>query len=166
MRMRMSRLPKCGFVGGSGQVQSFWMASWWDRSAPPCRHHGESPAGHEFWHRNPRLCLLGSKTAGIGFLISVDEASNLIALEPKAEDVVFPLLSGKDLTASPSLGSSRWVINFRDWSLAKAQEYPECLRIVQERVKPQRDALADSKRQVARSLVAIRAPRKISLFGD
>jgi len=39
----------------------------------------------------------------------------------------------------PDQSPSRFVINFRDWPLEQAEQYPDCIRIVREKVKPERD---------------------------
>jgi hypothetical protein len=50
-------------------------------------------------------------------------------------------LNGEDLNSRPDQSASRWIINFRDWPLERAEQYPDCMRIVRERVKPERDKL-------------------------
>ena len=46
---------------------------------------------------------------------------------------------GKDLNQRPDCSASRWIINFRDWPLEHAEEYPDCIDIVRRLVKPERD---------------------------
>jgi hypothetical protein len=58
-----------------------------------------------------------------------------------------PFLNGDDLTSSPDQSASRWVINFRDWPLERAELYPECIAIVRERVEPQRNSNPDPYRR-------------------
>ncbi|MGI8485111.1 MAG: type IIL restriction-modification enzyme MmeI, partial [Thermomicrobiales bacterium] len=53
-------------------------------------------------------------------------------------DVLFPFLGGEDLNSRPDQSPSRWVINFRDWPIEKARGYPDCFRIIEEKVKPDR----------------------------
>ena len=65
----------------------------------------------------------------------------LISDDPRNADVLFPYINGDDLNSSPSQTANRWVINFFDWPLEKAEKYPKCLQIVRERVKPERDRL-------------------------
>lgn len=97
----------------------------------------------------------GSDVTGLGFLLSHEEAAELIARNAKNRDVVLPFLTGEDLNKYPDQSASRWVINFRGWPLDHdsapdhagpvAADYPECLRIVEERVKPQRLTSNDKK---------------------
>ncbi len=66
----------------------------------------------------------------------------LLERDPRNRDVLFPYLSGEDLNSRPDQSPSRWVINFHDWPLEKAETYPACMAIVRERVKPERDRLS------------------------
>jgi hypothetical protein len=75
---------------------------------------------------------------GLGFTLSPDEAQQLIVKDPRNSQVLLPYLNGQDLNSNPDQSPSRWVINFFDWPLEKAEEYPDCLSIVREKVYPQR----------------------------
>lgn len=101
---------------------------------------------------NARRAFLGSKVEGMGFALSPDEAARLMDLEPQSRDVLRPFLNGEDLSSSPDQSPRRWVIHFREMPLSResappryegpvASDYPECLRIVELRVKPYRRAL-------------------------
>ena len=83
--------------------------------------------------------FIGSFVNGIGFVLDPDEARALIKRDPRNGDVLFPYLNGEDLNSRSGQSPSRWVINFFDWPLEKAEEYPDCIAIVREKVKPQRD---------------------------
>jgi hypothetical protein len=87
---------------------------------------------------------------GMGFVLTPEEAQALIDKNPKNRDVLFPYLNGQDLNSRPDQSPSRWVINFRDWPLDRgsapqgyagpvAADYPECLAIVEAKVKPERE---------------------------
>lgn len=93
----------------------------------------------------------GSIVLGMGFVLTPDEAAELIDRDPRNKDVLFPYLNGEDLNSRPDQSASRWVINFRDWPLDRstapaghsspvAADYPDCLAIVREKVKPERDS--------------------------
>ena len=92
---------------------------------------------------NDLLCdsFAGTGLGGDGFIISQEEAAELIALDPKNSEVIYPLLNGDDLNSQVNQQPTRCVINFREMSLAQAQEYPHCLAVLTERVKPYRDTL-------------------------
>ncbi|MGZ3645705.1 MAG: Eco57I restriction-modification methylase domain-containing protein, partial [Ktedonobacteraceae bacterium] len=80
----------------------------------------------------------GSKIYGPGFILESNLALALIAKDERNKEVVFPYLNADDLNSNPDQSASRWVIDFKDWPLAKAETYFDCIKIVQEKVKPER----------------------------
>ncbi|MCC6653396.1 MAG: restriction endonuclease, partial [Candidatus Eisenbacteria bacterium] len=91
----------------------------------------------------------GSIVLGMGFVLEPEEAAALIARDARNRDVLFPYLNGEDLNSRWDQSPSRWVINFHDWPLDResapegyagpvAADFPECLRIVEEKVRPER----------------------------
>ena len=107
-------------------------------SGPP--HRLAANAGKSF--RAP-------SSSGMGFVLEPEEAQRLIEKNPRNKDVLFPYLNGEDLNSRPDQSPSRWVINFFDWPLDRdsapdgyqgpvAADYPDCLAIVEEKVKPER----------------------------
>ena len=91
---------------------------------------------------NAGLSFNGSKVYGQGSVLEPEAAETLIAKDPRNRDVLFPYISGEDINSRPDQSPSRWVINFHDWSLVRAEAYPDCMAIVREKVKPERDKLA------------------------
>ena len=87
---------------------------------------------------NKRLAYQGSIVLGMGFTLEPEEARRLIESDPRNADVLFPYLNGKELNTDPQQQASRWVINFWDWPEKKAREYEDCFRIVEQKVKPER----------------------------
>ena len=103
---------------------------------------------------NQNKSFQGSIVLGMGFVLTPEEAQELIEKDPKNKDVLFPYLNGEDLNSRSDQSPSRWVINFKDWPLDAdhddpkhpkgapyAADYPDCLVIVREKVKPQREPL-------------------------
>ncbi|MEM7712101.1 MAG: DNA methyltransferase [Cyanobacteria bacterium P01_A01_bin.68] len=101
---------------------------------------------------NKSKSYIGSFVLGMGFVMSPEEAQVLIKKYAKNKDVLYPYLIGEDLNSRPDQSPSRWVINFKDYPLDAehddpkkpkgqpyAADYPDCLKIVEEKVKPQRD---------------------------
>jgi very-short-patch-repair endonuclease len=101
---------------------------------------------------NQNKSFQGSIVLGMGFVLTPEEAQALIEKDSKNKDVLFPYLNGEDLNSRPDQSPSRWVINFKDWPLDAdhddpknpkgapyAADYPDCLAIVREKVKPERD---------------------------
>ena len=87
---------------------------------------------------NAGKSFIGSYVLGMGFVLESEEAKALIERDSRNQDVLFPYLNGEDLNSRPDQSPSRWVINFHDWSLERAETYPDCMKIVQEKVKPER----------------------------
>jgi len=75
----------------------------------------------------------------MGFVLEPEEAQRLLDKESRNRDVLFPYLNGEDLNRRSDQSPSRWVINFHDWPLEKAMEYPDCFEIVARLVKPERE---------------------------
>ena len=103
---------------------------------------------------NQEKSFQGSIVLGMGFVLEPEEAQALVAKDARNADVLFPYLNGQDLNTNPDQSPSRWVINFFDWPLDAehddekkpkgppyAADYPDCLAIVREKVKPERDKL-------------------------
>ncbi|MBD2076988.1 restriction endonuclease [Phormidium sp. FACHB-592] len=102
-------------------------------------------------YRNAGISFEGSKPTGMGFVLEPEEAYALIKKNPKNKDVLFPYLNAEDLNSHPEQSPSRWIINFFDWALNPEQDdpknpkgepyvssYPDCLKITEEKVKPER----------------------------
>jgi hypothetical protein len=99
---------------------------------------------------NSSKSFLGSYVLGMGFVLTPEEAQGLLAIDAKNKEVVFPYLNGEDLTSRPDQSPSRWVINFFDWQVERAMEYPACFQIVEEKVKPERTRKNDKNEFVLR----------------
>jgi hypothetical protein len=96
---------------------------------------------------NNNKSFIGSYVYGKGFVISPEEAQTLLQ-NKKNQEVIFKYLNGQDLNSSYSLEPTRYVINFFDWNYEKVSQYPECLRILTERVKPERDTVIAKGKQI------------------
>ena len=82
----------------------------------------------------------GSTVLGTeGFTMSPEEAKALMDRDRINADVLFPYLGGEDLNQSPTHTAPRWIINFFDWPEEQVQRYPDCLSIVQTKVRPSRE---------------------------
>jgi len=95
----------------------------------------------------------GCEPYGSGFILDPAEAAKLIDARAANAEVVKPYLTGDDLNSSPVQAPSRFAIFFQDWPLSRtrqvpigqpcAEDYPECLEIVEKRVRPERETKAD-----------------------
>jgi len=94
---------------------------------------------------NTEKSFQGTYVHGIGFILEPEEAQALIDKDLRNKDVLFPYLSGEDFNSRLDQSSSRWVINFREWPLEKAETYSDCIKILQEKVQPERALSSDGK---------------------
>jgi hypothetical protein len=94
---------------------------------------------------NSGRSFIGSLVLGLGFVLTPEEANRIIEKHPRNREVVKPYLNGEDLNSRPDLSPSRWVIDFDEMVEEEARAFPDCWRIVEERVKPER-MTKDAKR--------------------
>lgn len=103
----------------------------------------------------------GVKVYGNGFVITPQEAEELILKNRSNEIVLYPYITTKDVNGHPKHKASAWAIRFFDWPLDKetapldykgyvAADFPDCLKIVEERVKPERTRLNSKGQYVVR----------------
>ena len=132
---------------------------------------------------NARKSFQGSIVLGMGFTFDdtdrkgvatpLAEMHRLIEENPRNRDVIFPYIGGKEVNTSPTHAYHRYVINFQDWPLRRADlgttwrdanddtrrdwrregivpldypepvaaDWPKLLGIVEDKVRPQRNAL-------------------------
>jgi hypothetical protein len=97
--------------------------------------------------QNEAKSFIGSYVLGMGFTMEPGAAQQLIAHNARNSDCLFPYLNGEDLNTHPEQQASRWVINFFDWPLERAEQYLELIEIVRRLVKPERDNLKRARRR-------------------
>jgi hypothetical protein len=93
----------------------------------------------------------GSIVLGMGFTFDdtdkkgvaspLAEMHRLIAKDPRNAERIFPYIGGEEVNDSPTHAHHRYVINFAEMSINEALAWPDLMRIVEERVKPERDRL-------------------------
>jgi hypothetical protein len=88
---------------------------------------------------NAAIAFEGHKPYGMGFTLGHESAEQMRRDDPKNGAVLFPFLSGDDLSASPTLSGSRSIVDFNDMTLPEAAQYELPLAHVVEFVKPERD---------------------------
>jgi hypothetical protein len=89
---------------------------------------------------NEAIAFQGPQPVGRGFIITIDEARELLSeTDGEYRDVVRPYLIGDDIANSPKQEPSRFIIDFGLRTLEEAMAYPRALEIVRARVKPFRD---------------------------
>lgn len=108
---------------------------------------------HAGGNENPKVLLanadksfLGSCVMGMGFTFDdkSDEATpivemyRLIEKDPKNPERIFPYIGGSEVNSNPTHQYERYIINFGDISEDEARQYPDLIKIVEEKVKPKR----------------------------
>ena len=96
---------------------------------------------------NENKSFQGSIVLGMGFTFddkkpeatSLAEMERLIEKEPRNQERIFPYIGGEDVNTSPTHSHHRYVINFGDMSEKEAWKWPDLMRIVEEKVKPERN---------------------------
>ncbi|HKQ80131.1 MAG TPA: restriction endonuclease [Blastocatellia bacterium] len=99
--------------------------------------------------QNELLSYQGVIPLGKGFVIEKERAERLFSIDSKYNHVVFPYITGQDLNAHAERQSHKYIINFFDWPLHRADDplykcmnvasdFPECLAILENSVKPER----------------------------
>ncbi len=100
---------------------------------------------------NSGLVFTGVMPYGQGFFFEdrnddatpLSELERLMEREPRNNDVVFPFVGGDEILSEPTPSTKRFVINFGDRTLEEAGQWPELLRIVQDKVRPERAEKAE-----------------------
>jgi hypothetical protein len=88
---------------------------------------------------NEGQCYVGSYVLGLGFTLTPDERKELVRRDPANGKLILPYLGGEEVNTSPTQAFHRYVINFGDMALKEAEQWPDLIRIVREKVKPERD---------------------------
>ncbi len=109
-----------------------------------------------------RTTFQGSVVVGMGFVLTPEQAQEMLDADPCNRDVVFPYLSGEDINQSPTHQPSRWVICFWDWPEEKARSYKKPWRWIEERVQPERQRRDENGEYVLRKPL----PQRWWQYGD
>ncbi len=89
--------------------------------------------------QNQNKAFEGYYLLGNGFIISKEEAETIIQKVPKNAEVLFPYFNGQDLYSSIDMSPKQFAINFNERTLEQAKAYLDCYKILEERLKPERD---------------------------
>ncbi len=105
----------------------------------------ESPATLK---ANANKSFQGSIVLGMGFTFNDTDKDGiaspialmheLIARDKRNAERIFPYIGGEEVNDSPRHAHHRYVIDFGDMSLEEARQWPDLMRIVEEKVKPER----------------------------
>ncbi|MDP9444798.1 MAG: hypothetical protein M3P83_10835, partial [Actinomycetota bacterium] len=89
---------------------------------------------------NDGIAFIGHYVLGSGFLLTWEEAQELLHADPRNTDVVAPFVSGADLNRRPDAGASRAIISFREWPERQARAYVEPWSRLERYVRPERQS--------------------------
>jgi hypothetical protein len=95
---------------------------------------------------NLNQSFIGCDIKGQGFLFADDDQGatpisvmqRFIAADPRNSHCLRPYIGGEELNTSPTQSHHRWVIHFGEMDEAEARQWPDLMRIVEEKVKPER----------------------------
>jgi hypothetical protein len=94
--------------------------------------------------QNKNQAFIGDALRGQGFVLDPQEALPLLEQGDNSL-CLLPYLGGEDINSDPEQKPRRYVICFQNWPLEKAQQYPELLQILRDRVKPVRDKVKEKR---------------------
>ena len=93
---------------------------------------------------NKNLCFQGPIPVGKGFIIDEPLARTLLADSSiENQRVVRRYLTGDDITEDVRQAPTRWTIDFGSMPLEHAGKFPAALKVIRERVKPEREQNKD-----------------------
>lgn len=87
---------------------------------------------------NKSICHKGFEANGLGFVLTIEEAKQLIEEEINNKDVVKKYLSGDDVASNPNHEPSRYIIQFDEMPENSAKAYQGPFKICYDRVRPER----------------------------
>jgi hypothetical protein len=87
-------------------------------------------------------CYQGQTHGHEGFLLTIEQAQNYIAANPKNQEVLFPYLIADELIGRSDALPTRYVIDFGERDVLSAKAYPQLFARIEETVLPDRAAAA------------------------
>jgi hypothetical protein len=104
---------------------------------------------------NEGRSFLGCKIYGQGFTFDDTDTKGaaspialiheLIEKDPRNAERIFPYIGGEEVNDSPNYAHHRYVINFGEMTEKEARWWPDLMRIVEDRVKPDRAELGGNR---------------------
>lgn len=88
---------------------------------------------------NAGTSFQGSIVLGMGFTLSQVERDQLVTKNARNALRIFPYLGGEEVNSSPTQMFDRFAINFEELTLDQAQQWPDLVELLRERVKPERE---------------------------
>ena len=97
---------------------------------------------------NAGIAFVGTNVLGMGFTFddgnpdatSLEKMGEILGRHPEWADLVRPFIGGEEINNEPDHRHHRYVIDFDAMTLQEASRYPDLLRIVEQKVRPSRQA--------------------------
>jgi len=90
-------------------------------------------------NQNQEKAFEGYYLLGNGFIIDKAEAELILKKDKIYSDVLFPYFNGQELYSSFDLSPTKYAINFDERTLEQSMVYSYCFKILEERLKPERE---------------------------
>jgi SAM-dependent methyltransferase len=87
-------------------------------------------------NREPKRITVGQQTGSVKFVLSPQDAMNMIRRDLSSRKVVYPYLIGRDLTSNSSGKPSRYVIDLNDYDIVDARQFKEAYQHVEKYILP------------------------------
>jgi hypothetical protein len=104
---------------------------------------------------NEGKSFVGSYVLGMGFTFDDSDKNGvanplslmheLIAKDPRNAERIFPYIGGEEVNDSPTHAHHRYVINFGEMTEEEARRWPDLMRIVEMKVRPDRARLGGNR---------------------
>lgn len=109
-----------------------------------------------------KTAFLGQTHGHEGFLLDAETARYMIKQNPKNKEVLKPYLIGAELVGKKNSLPERYVIDFSQMPLPEAKKYKELFAIIENKVKPEREARAEEQRMENEKALADNSKAKIN----
>ncbi|GIL14510.1 MAG: DNA modification methyltransferase [Chloroflexota bacterium] len=102
----------------------------------------------------PKRVFQGLTPGHEAFVLSPDEAHHIVKGDPGSKQVIFPYLTGRDLTAEPGGRPSRYLIDMNEYDIVTAQQFDLAFSRIKNYVLPVRIEKAKEEAEKNRKALA------------
>lgn len=99
-------------------------------------------------NKDSETCYQGQTHGHKGFILSRQQAKDIIKKEPEAREVIFPYLIANAMLGNLKSHPDRFVIDFQSMSLFDAQRFKTPFKIVKQKVLPTIEQKADEEKKL------------------
>jgi SAM-dependent methyltransferase len=90
----------------------------------------------------PKRVFQGNTPGHDGFVLSLKEASEIVRRDVASKQVIFPYMTGRDLTSEPNAKPSRFIIDMSGYDALEISQFREAHKRIESLVLPERQAKA------------------------